>query len=100
MLALSFALSAALGATAGILLTPTQFTAFNVGTSFVISGFIAAIVGGFGRPFRAFLGGIALGLAQALAVFTLGSGLKNVAALSMQSVFLFFRPSGILGAAK
>lgn len=100
MLALSFALSAALGAIAGILLTPTQFTAFNVGTPFAISGFIAAIVGGFGRPFGAFLGGIALGLAQALAVFGLGSGLKNVAALSVLLVFLFFRPSGILGSAK
>jgi branched-chain amino acid transport system permease protein len=100
MLALSFALSAALGAIAGILLTPTQFTAFNVGTPFAISGFIAAIVGGFGRPFGAFLGGIALGLAQALAVFALGSGLKNVAALAVLLVFLFFRPSGILGPAK
>jgi branched-chain amino acid transport system permease protein len=100
MLALSFALSAALGAIAGILLTPTQFTAFNVGTPFAISGFIAAIVGGFGRPFGAFLGGIALGLAQALAVFALGSGLKNVAALSVLLIFLFLRPSGILGAAK
>jgi branched-chain amino acid transport system permease protein len=97
MLALSFALSAALGALAGILLTPTQFTAFNVGTPFAISGFIAAIVGGFGRPLGAFLGGIALGLAQALAVLALGSGLKNVAALSVLLVFLFFRPSGLLG---
>ncbi len=100
MLALSFAVSAALGAIAGILVTPTQFTAFNVGTPFAIAGFIAAIVGGFGRPFGAFLGGIALGLAQALAVFALGSGLKNVAALAVLLVFLFFRPSGILGAAK
>jgi branched-chain amino acid transport system permease protein len=100
MLALSFALSAALGAIAGILLTPTQYTAFNVGTPFAISGFIAAIVGGFGRPFGAFLGGIALGLAQALAVFALGAALKNVAALSILLVFLFLRPSGIFGEAK
>lgn len=100
MLALSFALSAGLGAIAGVLLTPTQFTAFNVGTPFAISGFIAAIVGGFGRPFGAFLGGIALGLAQAIAVVAFGSGLKNVAALSVLLVFLFFRPSGILGTAK
>jgi branched-chain amino acid transport system permease protein len=100
MLALSFALSAGLGAIAGVLLTPTQFTAFNVGTPFAISGFIAAIVGGFGRPFGAFLGGIALGLSQAIAVVAFGSGLKNVAALSVLLVFLFFRPSGILGTAK
>jgi branched-chain amino acid transport system permease protein len=100
MLALSFALSASLGAIAGILLTPTQYTAFNVGTPFAISGFIAAVVGGFGRPFGAFLGGIALGVAQATAVFVFGAAVKNVAALSILLVFLFVRPSGILGEAK
>ena len=82
---------------AGILLTPTQFTAFNVGTPFAISGFIAAIVGGFGRPLGAFLGGIALGLAQALAIVFLGAGFKNVAALSMLLLFLFVRPTGLFG---
>ena len=100
MLALAFALSAALGAIAGILVTPTQFTAFNVGMPFAISGFIAAIVGGFGRPFGAFLGGLTLGLAQSMAVFSLGSGLKNIAALSVLLIFLFLRPSGILGPSK
>jgi branched-chain amino acid transport system permease protein len=100
MLALAFALSAALGAIAGILITPTQYTAYNVGVPFAISGFIAAIVGGFGRPFGAFLGGLLLGLLQALAIVGFGAGLKNVAALSVLLLFLFIRPSGILGAAK
>ena len=100
MLALAFALSAGLGALAGILITPTQYTAYNVGVPFAISGFIAAIVGGFGRPFGAFAGGILLGIAQALAIVFLGAGFKNVAALSVLLVFLFFRPTGILGSAK
>ena len=100
MLAFAFGLSAMLGALAGVLITPTQYTAFNVGVPFAISGFIAAIVGGFGRPSGAFLGGLLLGLVQAGAVATLGSGLKNVAALSMLLLFLFVRPGGILGAAK
>lgn len=100
MLALSFAISAALGAIAGILITPTQYTAFNVGIPFAISGFIAAIVGGFGRPLGAFLGGIMLGVAQAVAIVSLGAGMKNIAALSLLLLFLFVRPSGILGAAK
>lgn len=100
MLALAFALSAGLGALAGILITPTQYTAYNVGVPFAISGFIAAIVGGFGRPFGAFAGGILLGIAQALAIVFLGAGFKNVAALSVLLIFLFFRPTGILGAAK
>lgn len=100
MLSLAFALSAALGAVAGILITPTQYTAFNVGVPFAISGFIAAIVGGFGRPFGAFLGGLMLGLIQALAIVAFGAGLKNVAALSVLLVFLFVRPSGVFGSAK
>jgi branched-chain amino acid transport system permease protein len=100
MLALSFALSAALGAIAGVLITPTQYTAFNVGVPFAISGFIAAIVGGFGRPLGAFIGGIMLGLAQAMAIVVFGAGLKNVAALSVLLLFLFIRPGGILGEAK
>ncbi|MEA2929883.1 MAG: branched-chain amino acid transport system permease protein [Hyphomicrobiales bacterium] len=100
MLALSFALSAALGALAGVLVTPTQYTAFNVGVPFAISGFIAAIVGGFGRPLGALVGGILLGVAQSLAVVLLGAGFKNVAALSILLLFLFVRPTGVLGAAK
>ena len=43
---------------AGILITPTQYTAFNVGVPFAISGFIAAILGGFGSAMGAFVGGI------------------------------------------
>jgi branched-chain amino acid transport system permease protein len=100
MLALSFALSAALGAIAGVLITPTQYTAFNVGIPFAISGFIAAIVGGFGRPLGAFIGGIMLGLAQAIAIVVFGAGLKNVAALSVLLIFLFIRPGGMLGEAQ
>jgi len=100
MLALSFALSAALGAFAGLLITPTQYTAFNLGVPFAISGFIAAIVGGFGRPLGAITGGVFLGVVQALAIVILGSAFKNIAALTTLLVFLFFRPTGLLGPAK
>lgn len=100
MLALSFALSAGLGALAGVLVTPTQYTAFNVGVPFAISGFIAAIVGGFGRPLGALIGGVLLGVGQSLAVVVLGAAFKNVAALSILLLFLFIRPTGVLGAAK
>ncbi len=100
MLALAFGLSAALGAFAGVLITPTQYTAFNLGVPFAISGFIAAIVGGFGRPLGALAGGIFLGVVQALAIVALGSAFKNIAALSVLLLFLFFRPTGLLGSTK
>jgi branched-chain amino acid transport system permease protein len=100
MLALAFGLSAGLGALAGVLITPTQYTSFNVGVPYAISGFIAAIVGGFGRPLGALAGGIFLGVVQALAIVFLGAAFKNVAALSILLLFLFFRPTGLLGSAK
>ncbi|MCO5066877.1 MAG: branched-chain amino acid ABC transporter permease, partial [Rhizobiaceae bacterium] len=95
MLMLSFMLSAALGAIAGILVTPTQVTSYNAGISIGISGFIAAIIGGFGNAGGAIAGGILLGVLQAAAIVTFGAGFKNVAALSVLLVVLFFFPAGI-----
>ena len=100
LLTLSFALSAGLGAIAGILVTPTQYTAYNVGVPFAISGFIAAILGGFGNAAGAFIGGIMLGVAQSLAIVTFGAGTKNVVALTIMLAFLVLRPAGLLGTAK
>lgn len=97
MLGYAFALSAGLGAIAGVLITPTQYTAFDVGVPFAISGFIAAIVGGFGKPGGAFIGGILLGLAQSLAIMFFGAGLKNIAALSIMLIFITIRPMGLFG---
>jgi branched-chain amino acid transport system permease protein len=100
MLALAFAFSAGLGALARVLITPTQYTAFNVGVPYAISRFIAAFVGGFGRPLGALAGGILLGVAQALAIVFLGAAFKTVSALSILLLFLFFRPTGLLRSAK
>ena len=100
MLAYAFSISAGLGASAGILITPTQFVAYNLGVPFAISGFIAAIVGGFGNPLGAFLGGILLGVTQSLAIVMVGAGYKNVVALSILLLFLLLRPAGILGTRK
>ena len=97
MVSYSFALSAALGATAGILITPTQYTAFNVGVPFAISGFIAAIIGGFGNAMGALGGGIMLGVVQALAIVFFGAGMKSAAALLILLAFLLVRPSGLFG---
>lgn len=95
MMLVAFALSAALGAIAGILVTPTQYTAYNVGTPFGVNGFIAAIIGGFGRAGGALAGGLLLGILQALAIVVLGAGFKNVAALSVLLIVLLLFPNGL-----
>jgi branched-chain amino acid transport system permease protein len=100
MLMISFGLSAGLGAVAGILVTPTQYTAFNVGTPFGVYGFIAAIIGGFGSAGGALAGGVLLGVIQAVAIVLLGAGFKNVAALSVLLVVLLAFPSGLFAGVK
>jgi branched-chain amino acid transport system permease protein len=95
MLMLSFALSAGLGAVAGILVTPMQVTTYNIGTPCGVNGFIAAIIGGFGSAAGALAGGVLLGVLQAIAIVALGAGFKNVAALSTLLIVLFLFPSGI-----
>ena len=97
MLMLSFALSAALGAAAGILITPTQYTAYSVGGPFGVNGFIAAIIGGFGSAPAALAGGILLGVVQSGAIVVFGSWYKNVVALTILLIVLLFFPKGLFG---
>lgn len=97
MLMLSFALSAALGAAAGILITPTQYTAYGVGGPFGVNGFIAAIIGGFGSAPAALAGGVLLGVVQSGAIVVFGAGYKNVVALTVLLIVLMFFPRGLLG---
>jgi branched-chain amino acid transport system permease protein len=97
MLMLSFALSAALGAAAGILITPTQYTAYGVGGPFGTNGFIAAIIGGFGSAPAALVGGVLLGVVQSAAIVVVGAGYKNVVALTILLIVLLLFPHGLFG---
>jgi branched-chain amino acid transport system permease protein len=63
---LAFALGGGLGGLAGVLLTPIQPVSFNSDVTIAISGFAAAIFGGLLRPGMALIGGLVLGVAQAL----------------------------------
>ena len=95
MVAAGFMLSAALGAIGGVLITPARYTAFFVGIPFAVSGFIAAIIGGLGNPLGAFIGGIGLGVLQAVGVVFFDAGYKNVVAFTILLLLLFLRPQGL-----
>jgi branched-chain amino acid transport system permease protein len=94
---LSFALSGALGAAAGLIVAPMVLTQYDSGISLGIKGFVACIVGGLGHPMGAVLGGLMVGLLEAFAAGLLSSGYKNVIAFVLLLGFLFLRPGGILG---
>ena len=89
-------LSAGVAAFAGILLAPATFVHSNMG--FIgLKAFPAAVVGGFGSVPGAIVGGLIIGVVEALAGFYLAEGFKDVAAYVVVLVVLIVWPSGIFG---
>ena len=97
VLLVSFGLSAALGALAGILIAPITFTAWDVGVMLGLKGFAAAILGGLGSGPGAVLGGLTLGLLEALSAGYVSSAYKDVIAFGIMLAVLVLMPSGLLG---
>jgi branched-chain amino acid transport system permease protein len=97
VMTLSFALSAAIGALAGVLVTPITNTSYDVGIALALKGFAAAMLGGMGNPKGALVGGILLGLIEALTAGYLSSQYKDAAAFVVILVVLFAMPRGIFG---
>ena len=94
---LSFALSAAIGAVAGILVTPITLTSYDVGTLLALKGFAAAMLGGIGSALGAVVGGLVLGMLEAFSAGYLSSKYKDAVAFVVILGVLFAMPQGLLG---
>ena len=97
MVFLAFGVSAGVGAIAGILVTPMFFTSYNSGTILGLKGFVAAVLGGWGKNTGAILGGFVLGVAESMSLAFIPSGYKDGVAFAILLLILYFRPKGILG---
>jgi len=91
-----WALAATVAAVAGLLLAPITFVHANMG--FIgLKAFPAAVVGGFGSLPGAIVGGIIIGVVEAMAGFWLPEGFKDVAAYVVVLLMLVFKPNGFFG---
>ncbi len=97
MLALAFALSYLMGATAGGLIGPIHYVATTGGTTMMIKGIVAAVLGGFGSLPGAMVGGLLIGLIESLSAGLISSAFKDVIVFAVFIIVLFVRPGGILG---
>lgn len=97
IMTLSFALSAAIGALAGVLVTPITLTSYDVGISLALKGFAAAMLGGMGNPKGALVGGLLLGMLEAMTAGYISSQYKDAAAFIVILAVLFAMPQGIFG---
>ncbi len=97
LVALAFALSGALGALAGILITPITSMSYDTGLMLGLKGFAAAILGGYGSVPGAVAGGLLLGVLESLGAGMISSAYKDAIAFLLLLAILFVRPAGLLG---
>jgi branched-chain amino acid transport system permease protein len=97
MIFFAFGVSAGMGAIAGVLVTPLFYTSYNAGTLLGLKGFIAAVLGGWGKNSGAILGGFVLGVVESVSIAFIPSGYKDGVAFMVLLLILYFRPKGILG---
>ena len=97
IMALAFGGSAAIGAIAGILVTPITLTNYDVGTLLALKGFAAAMLGGMGNPVGAVVGGLLLGLLEAFGAGYLSSTYKDAFAFLVILIVLLVAPQGLFG---
>jgi branched-chain amino acid transport system permease protein len=100
MVLYSFALAGALGALAGVIITPITSLNYQVGVMMGLKGFASAVLGGYGSFPGAVLGGVLLGLLESLAAGVISSVYKDLIAFVVLLAVLFLRPSGLLGRAQ
>ena len=100
MLTIGWALAAVAGALAGVLVAPSVFLGPNSFDPILISGFVAAVIGGLDSPPGALIGGVSLGLALSYVSGYEGSSLVPLAALVILVLVLMIRPGGIFTATR
>jgi branched-chain amino acid transport system permease protein len=94
---LSFGTGAAIAGAAAVLMAPLTLLYPDMGFSFFIKGFAAAVLGGLTSLPGAVLGGISIGIIEALAGGYIHSSFIEVSAFIVIMFVLVVRPTGLLG---
>ena len=87
----------AMGAMGGILIAPISLLHPDLGATFLIRGFAAMTLGGFGSLGGAVVGGLLLGVAEQNLGFYVNSALIDITAYLVIVAVLVIRPAGLFG---
>ena len=95
MAAIAFLVSGAVTGIAGAMAAPLTFATAASGLSFSLKGFVAAVLGGFHKIGLAIVGGVLVGVVEALSASEISSTYQDVIVLGLLLVLLVVRPSGL-----
>jgi branched-chain amino acid transport system permease protein len=95
--AFTFALAGAVAGAAGCALTYYYYLFPTVGANFLLWGFIAVAMGGFGSIPGVFLSGLVMGTADVLTGLYINTAIKYVGVCIAFLIVVSFKPKGIFG---
>jgi branched-chain amino acid transport system permease protein len=95
--ALTFGLGAACVGAAGVMLVLIVDVTPSLGPAYTLLAFVIVITGGLGSMPGALLGGVLIGLTEAMAGLIFTPSAKSMFAFAILVLVLLFRPQGIMG---
>ena len=92
-----FLIATFLAAIAGALLAPVTVISANVGSDFLIKGFIAIVIGGLGSIPGSIIGSILIAVIESVGGYYFDPSLATLAMFVITMLVLLVRPKGIMG---
>ena len=99
VVAVSYAIMAALAAVSGILAGPLTTVQAHMGLLFILKGFAVVCIGGFVNPVGILIAGLGFGIVEAMSNYV-DSAFGDLYPFVIALLFLIARPSGLFGEAK
>jgi branched-chain amino acid transport system permease protein len=93
----AYFLTGVIAGLAGLLVAPVIYLQPTMGLGLTLSAFVAAIIGGYGSVGGAMVGGLLLGLINALTGYFLDPKLLGLTSYAVLLLVLLIRPTGIFG---
>jgi branched-chain amino acid transport system permease protein len=95
--ALTFGVGLACVGAAGALMVTIADASPSLGPAYTLLAFIIVIIGGLGSMMGALVGGVLIGVSEALAGFILAPSMKSMFSFALLIAVLVLRPQGLMG---
>lgn len=97
VITVSFMMSASIAAIAGLLVAPLTFVSASMGTVLGIKAYSVSIIGGLESGFGPLVGGLILGISEALTARYISTGYKEMPGFIFLIIVILFKPNGLFG---